>query len=99
MFGCFALYLNKRLVFIVRKRKTHTDINGVWIATSRAHHRSLLNEFPSMRSISILGKDPTNWQMIPESAEDFEESTIRACTLVVKGDPRIGVVPGKRKTR
>ena len=98
MFGCYALYDAGKIVLILRKKQEHRGDNGVWVATHREHHHSLLKELPSMRSIKLLGKDPTNWQVIPESAKDFESSVIRACELVVKGDPRIGKVP-KRKVK
>ena len=99
MFGCHALYLGKRLVLILRKRDAHPEANGVWIATSRKHHESLRKIFPSMRSIPMLGKDPTNWQILPERSEDFESSVITACELIVKGDPRIGTIPGSKRVR
>jgi hypothetical protein len=98
MFGCFALYVNKKIVLILRKRDEHSEFNGVWLATMREYHVGLRKIFPSMKSIGFLGEHPTNWQVLPESAEDFEESVIRACELVVKGDPRIGKIP-KRKAR
>ncbi len=96
MFGCYALYLGKKIIFILRKRNAHKNINGVWIATSREHHKSLQKLFPSMRSIDVLGREPTNWQVIPETSTDFESSVITACELVKKGDPRIGVIPKKK---
>ena len=98
MFGCFALYLGRKIVLILRKRSDHKNINGVWIATNVKHHESLRKLFPSMKSIEVLGKNPTNWQVLPESSDDFEESVIKACELIVKGDPRIGTIP-KEKTK
>ena len=97
MFGCYAIYIGGKICLILRKRKDHPGINGVWIATSVEHHASLLKEFPSMRSIDVLGKPPTNWQVLPEASEDFEQSVIRACELIVRGDPRIGKIPKVRK--
>ena len=96
MFGCYALYIGKKIYLILRKRNIHKNINGVWIATRREHHESLKKLFPSMCSIDVLGKEPTNWQVIPETSAEFESSVILACELVKKGDPRIGVVPKKR---
>jgi hypothetical protein len=97
MFGCHALYLGEKIFLILRKRSTHKSINGVWIATSREHHDSLRKLMPSMRSIDILGREPTNWQVIPETSSDFESCVIAACELVKKGDLRIGVVPKKKR--
>ncbi|MEY2394285.1 MAG: hypothetical protein QOF94_630 [Acidobacteriaceae bacterium] len=50
-----------------------------------------------MRSIHVLGKKVTGWQVLPADAQDFEEAALHACDLVLAGDPRIGKVPGKRR--
>lgn len=99
MFGCHALYLDGKIVLVLRKRTEHSEANGVWLATSREHHESLKKLFPSMRSIAMLGEPPTNWQVLPEASSDFESSVIKACELVVKGDPRIGRIPKSRAPR
>jgi hypothetical protein len=52
-----------------------------------------------MRSIGVLGKAVTGWQILPVDAPDFEESAMRACELVIAGDPRIGKVPKSKTTR
>ena len=51
-----------------------------------------------MRSIQVLGKKVTGWQVLPADTKDFEEAAMRACELVLAGDPRIGKVPGARRT-
>src|SRR5512146_3311164 len=59
MFGCLAVYVEEKIVLILRdKRKSPAD-NGVWLATTAEHHESLREEFPRMRSIRVLGKKPT----------------------------------------
>jgi hypothetical protein len=98
MFGSLAIYLGEKIVLVLRDRKDDAD-NGVWIATTEEHHHSLRREFPSMRSISVLGKAVTGWQVIPADAEDFEEAALHACELVLKRDPRIGKVPKPRPSR
>jgi len=70
--------------------------NGVWLATTEQHHESLRREFPNMRSIGLLGRDVTHWQLLPVDAADFEEAALRACELIVERDPRIGKVPKSR---
>jgi hypothetical protein len=75
-----------------------TADNGVWLATTEEHHQSLRREFPDMRSIQVFGKKVTGWQVLPADAKDFEEAALRACELVLAGDPRIGKVPGARRT-
>jgi hypothetical protein len=97
MFGCHALYIGRKICLILRKRASNPSINGVWIATSREHHESLKKELPSMKSVTVLGKAPTNWQVIRESGASFEEEVIRACELVKRGDARIGRIPNRKK--
>jgi hypothetical protein len=93
MFGCLAIYVGDKIVLLLRDRPTETADNGVWLATTHEHHESLHREFPNMRSIRLLGKEVTSWQVLPVDAPDFEESAICACELVIRRDPRIGKVP------
>jgi hypothetical protein len=97
MFGCLAIYVQDKIVLILRDKRDHTADNGVWLATTEEHHDSLRREFPHMRSIQVLGKKVTGWQILPADAQDFEEAALRACELVIAGDPRIGKVPGARR--
>jgi hypothetical protein len=101
MFGCLAVYVEEngqnKIVLILRDRPTNTADNGVWLATTKEHHRSLRREFPSMRSIKVLGKNVTGWQVLPADSEDFEEAALRACELILARDPRIGKIPGARR--
>ncbi len=99
MFGCLAVYVQDKIVLILRNKdkRDQTADNGVWLATTEEHHQSLRQEFPNMRSIKVLRKKVTGWQVLPADAEDFEEAALRACELVLAGDPRIGKVPGARR--
>ena len=97
MFGCLAVYVEDKIVLILRDKRDKTEDNGVWLATTEEHHRSLRREFPNMRSIQVLGKKVTGWQVLPADAPDFEEAALRACELIVARDPRIGKVPGARR--
>src|SRR5271157_3476751 len=103
MFGCLAIYVEEKIVLILRnKNKPGETDNGVWLATTEEHHQSLRRDFPNMRSIQVLGKQGlgkkvTGWQVLPADAQDFEEAALRACELVLAGDPRIGKVPGARR--
>jgi hypothetical protein len=97
MFGCLAVYVGERIILVLRDKPDHAEDNGVWLATTVEHHESLLREFPNMRSIHLLGKKVTGWQVLPASAPDFEEAALRACELILAGDPRIGKVPGAKR--
>jgi hypothetical protein len=99
MFGCLAVYVEEKIVLILRDRQKKKADNGVWLATTQEHHESLRREFPSMRSIRLLGKKVTGWQVLPADAADFEEAALRACELILAKDPRIGKVPKSRRAR
>jgi hypothetical protein len=96
MFGCLAVYVEEKIVLILRDKPTEVADNGVWMATTADHHTSLRREFPNMRSIRLLGKNVTGWQVLPVDAPDFEESALRACELVMQRDARIGKVPARK---
>src|SRR5271167_4210260 len=98
MFGCLAIYVKDKIVLILRDKPKSTADNGVWLATTQ-HHQSLRREFPNMRSIQVLGKRVTGWQVLPVDAPDFESAALRACELVLAGDPRIGKIPGARTSK
>lgn len=99
MFGCTAIYVGEKIVLILRQKPSHERDNGVWLATAQEHHESLREEFPNMRSIELLGEKVSQWQVLPVDAPDFEESAMRACELVIAGDPRLGKIPKSRKPK
>jgi hypothetical protein len=92
MFGCLAVYVEDKIVLILRDKCDGKEDNGVWLATTDEHHESLRRDFPNMRSIGVLGKKVTGWQILPSDSQDFEEAALRACDFVLAGDPRIGKV-------
>lgn len=98
MFGCLAIYVGEKIVLVLREKQGASPDNGVWLATTRDHHASLHRDFPNMRSIEVLGKEVTGWQVLPADAPDFEEAAMHACELVIGGDPRIGKIPKARRT-
>ncbi|HVO48437.1 MAG TPA: hypothetical protein VMT29_19125 [Steroidobacteraceae bacterium] len=97
MFGCLAVYVEDRIVLILRDKPGDRADNGIWLATAVEHHASLRQEFPRMRSIRVFDKEVTSWQVLPASAADFEEQARHACRLVLARDPRIGKVPKRRR--
>lgn len=100
MFGCTAVYVDDKILFLLRDRPSHREDNGVWVATTREHHASLRKELPSLRTITVLaGGGETGWQILPADAADFEDEVLRACALVRERDPRIGKIPKAKKPR
>lgn len=96
MFGCLAVYVGNKIVLALRDKQDKTADNGIWLATTVQHHESLRREFPRMRSIQVFGKEVSAWQLLPADSLDFEEAALRACELILNGDPRIGRVPQPR---
>jgi hypothetical protein len=86
MFGCLAVYVGDKILLVLRDRERNARDNGVWLATTKEHHESLRREFPNMRSIGVLGKKVTGWQILPADAEDFEEAALQACELIAARD-------------
>src|SRR4051794_25937494 len=73
MFGCLAIYVGDKIVCALRDKRNETaDDDGMWLATTVEHHESLHRDFPSMRSIRVLGKEITGWQVLPAAEPDFE---------------------------
>ncbi len=101
MFGCHAVYVDEKIVLILRNKPQHPEANGIWIATSFEHHESLRKDLPNMRSVYVLsdGKNETGWQMISCDDDDFETAALKVCSLVRKRDERIGKVPKPRKKK
>lgn len=99
MFGCIAVYVDERIVLVLRDKPDAPADNGVWLATTCEHHKSLRREFPNMRSIGVLGKPVTGWQLLPADTPDFEQAALHACELIMARDPRIGKIPKPRKPR
>jgi hypothetical protein len=99
MFGSHAVYVQNKIVFILRKKDLGDSDNGVWVATTNEHHESLRNDLPSLRSIQVFGGGETGWQIIPSDADDFEEATLKACALVLRNDIRIGKIPEQKKKK
>jgi hypothetical protein len=98
MFGCLAVYVKDKIVCVLRDKRDQTaEDDGMWLATTPEHHASLRRDFPNLRSIRVLGKKVTGWQVLPVQAPDFEEAALRACEFIAAGDPRIGKVPASRR--
>jgi len=96
MFGMHYIYLGKRILMILRKSQKEPEWNGLWIATSRAHHESLKNDVPALGAFFLDDNDRhSNWLLLKDDAEDFESDAIKVCELITHGDPRIGKVTEK----
>lgn len=96
MFGMHYIYWGKRILMILRKSKKEPEWNGIWIATSRAHHETLKTIIPELGAFFLDESDRhSNWLLLKDDAEDFEGAAIKICELIARGDPRIGKVTEK----
>ena len=100
-FGMFAIYSGERLLLMLRERDNQPEMNGIWIATAKGGHESLKKELPVLRRFSGLKETDSGngWQMIPVTADEFEETAIKICELIARRDPRIGKIPPLKRKR
>jgi hypothetical protein len=100
MFGGVAVYVGAKIVCMLRDRPKLPENNGVWLVISGTEHiEALRGELPGMRPIALLTEKIAHWQLLPMDSADFEESTLRACEMIVARDPRIGRIPAGKSRR
>ena len=97
MFGVLAVYVGEKIVLALRQKEDRPADNGIWIGTKVEHHSVLKEMFPSLRNLESY-KIKT-WLLLPEDAEDFEESALKISELIKKNSPLIGNIPAPRKSR
>lgn len=88
----YYIYLDKKIVLILRKLSKNLNFNGIWIATTKEHHESLKLDIPAIAGFVLDNGEmhDSGWQMIREDDDDFEASAIRVCELISHRDKRIG---------
>lgn len=89
MFGGLAAYLHERLMMVLVEptKSGRWQWHGVLICTDRAHHASIVAEFPALAPHDVLGK----WLYIDSKADGFEEAMERVARAVARNDPRFGI--------
>jgi hypothetical protein len=92
-FGCQAVYLFGRLVFVLAAKEE--PWNGLLVCTSRDYHAALIGEFPSLQPHPVLGK----WLYLAQCDDTFEETSRELVLRAAKDDRRIGVEPTARKRK
>jgi len=100
MFSGFAVYLGDRIVVMLRDHPKSPRDNGVWLVLSEGTSPAdpgLRREFPSIRSIDLLGEKIAHWLLIPSDSPTFEREALHACDLLLRHDPRLGRIPQSRR--
>jgi hypothetical protein len=99
MFGSTAVYVDDRIVFILRNKGNGNIDDGVWVVFEREHIAEMLALLPALRTIDVLGGRAGGWRKLAADSPTFEEDVLAACRLVKQGDPRIGKVPERQQRR
>jgi hypothetical protein len=100
MFSGFAVYVDDRIVCMLRDHHKSPVDNGVWLVLSdvtNPEDSGLRREFPSIRPIKLLGNKIRHWLLIPSDGPDFESEALHACDLLLRHDSRFGRIPASRR--
>jgi len=100
LFSGFAVYLGDHIVCMLRNHNKSPRDNGVWLVLSDIIDPAdpgLRKEFPSIRSIELLGNKIRHWLLIPSDSPAFETEATHACDLLLRHDPRFGRIPKSRR--
>ncbi|HEX5885944.1 MAG TPA: hypothetical protein VFY67_15480 [Pyrinomonadaceae bacterium] len=89
MFGFTYVSVGDKLMLLLRNRTNQPHFNGVWLATTEEHFESLQKEFP-VSPAWLVDFAKKQWLLIPISAEELEEYSLKACELILNGDVRVG---------
>ena len=92
MFGFTYVYLDDRLLCLLRDSARQTGSNGMWLFTTSEHIDSLAREFPDLSRRQLWRSRKNAWVVLASRLENFEEYAFRACELIINGDRRIGRV-------
>jgi hypothetical protein len=99
MFGGFVIYIGEKMTLFLYDQEKYLEFKGVSLATTPEHYPSLAQEFPSTSNVEPKKISKHPWLLIPSSAVDFEEQALKACEMIMNGDPRIGRIPEEKKIR
>lgn len=100
MFSGFAVYVRDRIVLMLREHAKSPRDNGVWLVLADGTDPldpGLRREFPSLRSIELLGNKIRHWLLIPMDSPNFEKEALHACDLIRRRDARLGRIPQSRR--
>ena len=99
MFGSHGVYIGDKIVFILRDKGPGDSDRGMWVVSEKDQTAALMEAFPALRSIDVLGDKIGNWKKLSANANDFEEDALAICELVRKRDRRVGKVPESNKVK
>ena len=83
MFGAHGVYVDNKIVCILRDKESYPNDNGIWIASPRANHENLIKLIPGLRKIEMFAQNASDWLLIPAEDQDFETYANVFCGLVL----------------
>lgn len=90
MIGCYGLFVNKKLLLLLRERQNQPEFNGIFLATQPRFFDTLQNEIHVSNMNFDIDGDPHSWIFLSEDLADFDDKVKKACELIKAGDERIG---------
>jgi len=90
MFGCWAYYVEERLVWVSAAGRE--PWRGILVPTEHAHHAALRESLPGLRAHPVLRK----WLYLPARHPGFEDAADKLAEMIAAGDARVGVAGGVR---
>lgn len=88
--GCYGLYLNKKLLLLLRDRENQPEFNGIFVATQPEFFDNLQDEIHVSNMVFDIDGVPHTWIFLSEDLADFEEKVKKTCELIKAEDERIG---------
>jgi hypothetical protein len=95
MFGCTAVYVEDRIVLVLRERGDADD--GVWVVYAPASEAEVLALLPRLRNIDVFREKVRGWKKLAATSDDFEDDVERVCVLLLARDARFGKIPASRR--
>lgn len=99
MFGCLAVYVGDRIVFILRERGGGDPDDGVWLAFEPEREAALRERFVRATEIEVFEGRVRGWLKLAATSRAFEDDVLAACAMVRDGDPMIGKVPNASRRK
>lgn len=96
MFGSHGVYLEERVICILRKKGDGDD--GVWVCFEPELEAEVLALLPTLKRIDRLG-NVRNWRKLAANSSSFEDDVLKVCALLLAGDTRIGKLPDRLKAK
>jgi hypothetical protein len=96
MFGATAVYLDERVVFILREKGDADD--GVWVAFEPEREAAVMAALPRLQSITLFGKI-RGWKKLYARDPSFEDDVLAACALARGKGALLGKVPARQKAK